>query len=68
MKTNFCTKRNANGYRKILIIDHEKKEFSRESTRWYCREDFVEVNIADFRKMQQQAEKAGYKELERMNP
>lgn len=68
MKTNFCTKRNANGHRRILIIDHEKKEFSKESNHWFCREDFAEVNITDLRRMQQQAEKAGYKELERMDP
>lgn len=68
MKINICTKRNQNGYRKILLIDTETKEYSRESTHWFCREDFAEVSITDFRRTLEKVEKEGYNEVERMTP
>lgn len=68
MKINLATKRNAAGWRKILLIDTEKKEYSRESTHWFCREDFAEVSTTDFRRMLEKVEKAGFSEVERMTP
>lgn len=67
MKTAFCTKRNASGNRKILIIDHERREYSRESFHWFCRDDFVECSLSDFRKMESKAENAGYKAVDRLD-
>lgn len=68
MKINIATIRNAAGWRKILLIDTETKQYSRESTHWFCREDFTEVSITDFRRMLEKVEKAGFSEVERMTP
>ena len=68
MKINLATKRNAAGWRKILLIDTETKQYSRESTHWFCREDFAEVSITDFRRTLEKVEKAGFSEVERMTP
>lgn len=68
MKINIATKRNAAGWRKILLIDTETKEYSRESTHWFFREDFLEVSTTDFRRTLEKVEKEGYKEVERMTP
>lgn len=68
MKINLATKRNAAGWRKILLIDTEKKEYSRESTHWFCREDFLEVSTTDFQRTLEKVEKEGYNEVERMTP
>lgn len=68
MKINLATKRNAAGWRKILLIDTEAKQYSRESTHWFCREDFAEVSTTDFRRMLEKVEKAGFSEVERMTP
>jgi hypothetical protein len=68
MKINLATKRNASGWRKILLIDTETKQYSRESTHWFCREDFAEVSISDFQRTLEKVEKEGYNEVERMTP
>lgn len=68
MKINLATKRNAAGWRKILLIYTETKEYSRESTHWFCREDFAEVSITYFRRMLEKVEKAGFSKVERMTP
>ena len=60
----FATKRGANGLRKTLLIDTDAKQFSREPRHWYGREDLVEVNLGDFRRLQEQAEKAGFTRVE----
>lgn len=66
MKTNYATMADRNGNRKILIVDHERREYSRESYHWYCWEDFTLISLADFRRMEEKTEKAGYKKVERL--
>ena len=51
MIIRFATKRDINGNRKILIVDLDKKCYSRESSHWFCREDFAEVSKTDFKKL-----------------
>ena len=68
MKISYCTKRNAAGWRKKLIVDTDKKQFSRESTHWFCREDFAEVSIGDFRRMLEKVEKEGYTQVDFLTP
>lgn len=64
MILKFATKRNANGYRKILIIDHDKKIYSRTAAHWFCREDFIETTNADRNKLINFIEAAGYTETD----
>ena len=52
MILSFATKRGANGLRKWLVIDTERKEFSRDCRR-FCpaRDDFTEISDKDRRKL-----------------
>lgn len=68
MKINFCTKRNAAGWRKKLLIDTDKKQFSRESAHWFCREDFVEVSTGDFRRMLEKVQHEGFTQVDFLTP
>lgn len=62
MVLEFATKRNPNGYRKYLGINTEKKTFSRERGRWYCREDLVEISSTDRKKLIATLENNGFTE------
>ena len=66
MILEFATKRNANGYRKYLGIDTEKKTFSRERGRWYTRSDIVEITDRDRRALIDQLSGCGFTEIDRM--
>lgn len=68
MKINLATKRDINGNRKIILIDTEKREYARASSRWYCREDFIECSLSDVRKAEEKAIQEGYKRLDNMTP
>lgn len=52
MILSFATKRGANGLRKWLVIDTERKEFSRDCRR-FCpsRDSFVEISGKDRKKL-----------------
>lgn len=64
MILRFATRRNANGYRKILIINHDKKIYSRTAAHWYSREDFIETTNTDRNKLIDFIEAAGYIETD----
>lgn len=52
----FATKRGANGYRKYIIIDTDRREYATDPAKWFCREDYTEISAADRKKLLQQAE------------
>lgn len=58
MIIRFCTKRNANGNRKYLIIDCNNKSYNDNCNRWFSRSDFVEVPASDLKKIKDQASKS----------
>lgn len=66
MILKFVTKRNVNGNRKYLAFDTEIKQFARESSHWFCREDFVEVGSNDLRKLTEMCREGGYTEVDNM--
>lgn len=66
MILEFATKRGANGYRKYLGIDTDKKVFSRERSRWYCRADIVEITDKDRRAIIDRLSDSGFTEVDRM--
>ena len=53
----FATKRSANGYRKYIIIDTERKQYATDPAHWFNREDYIEVSADDRRKLIEQAER-----------
>ena len=64
MIERFATKRDINGNRYFLGIDHEKRVFSRESAHWYSRADLVaELTRKQRRAIIEQLEDAGYAEI-----
>ena len=54
MILKFATKRNTNGNRKYLAIDFQYKQFSRNPTHWFCREDFTEISSSDYNRITEQ--------------
>lgn len=66
MIVKFATKRDVNGNRKYLVFDTEIKQFARESSHWFCREDFVEVGTKDLRKLTEMCRDEGYTEVDNM--
>ena len=66
MILKFATKRNVNGNRKYLVFDTEAKQYARESSHWFCREDFVEVGVKDLRKLTETVRDEGYMEVDNM--
>lgn len=58
MIIRFCTKRNVNGNRKVLIIDENNKSYNDQNNRIFVRPDFVEVSSGDFKKIKNQASKS----------
>ena len=57
MVFRFATKRSANGYRKYIIIDTERKQYATEPAHWFYRPDYTEVTAGDRRKLIEQAER-----------
>lgn len=64
MIIRYATKRNTNGYRNILIVDHENKIYSKTAAHWYCREDYLEITKTDKRKLETILDNNGYKETD----
>jgi hypothetical protein len=62
MILKFATKRDISGNRYYLMIDTEKKIFSRQPHHWFSREDFTEVTKTDKRRLIETLEKDGYNE------
>ena len=66
MILSFATKRGANGLRKWLVMDTERKEFSRDCRR-FCpsRDDFVEIGDKDRKKLLSEIEdRPGWREVD----
>lgn len=59
----FSTKRDINGNRYYLAIDHERKEYTREP-RYFHKEDFVEIGKRDRAKIIEALDKDGFKEVD----
>lgn len=43
MLVRLATKRDTNGNRYYIIIDHEKKIYSRQPAHCYNKEDYIEI-------------------------
>lgn len=63
MKTSYATKRDRNGNRYILIIDHDRRQYATTADRWYAKEDYLEVSKADRRRMLEAVQAAQYEEV-----
>ena len=66
MKIAFASKRDNYGNRYYLIVDSDKKEFSRTSSHWFCEEDFIETTKKKVRELTEEVEEAGYSEVQHM--
>ncbi len=64
MIIRYACKRNPNGYRSIVIVDHEKKIFSRTAAHWFCRDDFIEISKTDRDKIITWLNIAGFVEVD----
>lgn len=58
MVLRFCTKRNVNGNRKVLIIDGNNKSYNDQNNRIFIRSDFVEVSAGDLKNIKDLASKS----------
>ena len=65
MLVRLGTKRDRNGNRYFLIIDHENKTYSKQPLHWLCRDDFIEVSKKDYRRYIDFLETFNYKETEK---
>lgn len=64
MLVRLATKRDTSGNRYYLIIDHEKKIYSRQPKHWLGREDYIEISKKDERKYVNILNENNYKEIE----
>ena len=64
MKVYFETKRNQNGHRQFLGIDHSRKEYATEPYGWTTRAEVIQVTAGDLRKLRSAAEAAGYTRID----
>ena len=64
MLVRLATKRDTSGNRYYLIIDHNKKVYSRQPAHWLYREDFIEISKKDERKYVNILNENNYKEIE----
>ena len=62
MIIRYACKRNPSGYRPVVIVDYEKKIFSRTAAHWFCRDDFIEISKTDRDKLTDILTGAGYTE------
>ena len=64
MKINLTLKRNGNGYRKVLLIDTDRKEYALDAASWFTREDYIECNASDMKRTRDRLESEGYKRVD----
>ena len=64
MILKFATKRSANGYRKYLALDTERKQYATESAHWYSRDDITEISNKDRHRIIEQVENARYTRID----
>lgn len=64
MIIRYACKRNPSGYRPVVIVDHEKKIYSRTAAHWFCRDDFIEISKTDRDKLTDILTGAGFKEVD----
>lgn len=60
MIQRFTTKRDENGNRKTLIVDHELRTFFLDYNTTYDYSDYITITTTDRRKMADALEEAGY--------
>ena len=65
MIARFATKRDNNGNRYYLIVDHTNKEYTRQPAHWYDKADYIEVSKTDRRKLETLLDNNGYRETEK---
>lgn len=51
MILRFATKHDVNGNRKYFIIDTENKEYSMNNSKWFHRNDFIQIGKQDMIKI-----------------
>ena len=57
MFIRFCTKRDINGNRKILIIDENNKSYNDQNNRMvFVKSDFVVISASDLKKIKDQVQ------------
>lgn len=64
MLIRLSTKRDTSGNRYYIIVDHDKKIYSRQPAHWYNKEDYIEISKTDARKYIEFIESANYKETD----
>lgn len=64
MIIRYACKRNPNGNRSLIIVDHEKKIYSRTAAHWFCRDDFIEISKTDRDKLITWLNIAGFAEVD----
>lgn len=63
MIITYATRRNANGYRKFLVVDTARKEYARQGRRaYYTREEFIEISAADRKYIIEECKRESYTE------
>ena len=65
MLLHFKTKRDTNGNTKYLGIDTEKKQYSRQSSKWISKE-YPELKTSDYKNMLEQLRRENWQEIDRI--
>lgn len=63
MIIKYTTKRDINGNRKTLVVDHSDKTYKRDYNTAYNYADYITITSKDRNKIMQQLENNGYKEI-----
>ena len=62
MLVRIATKRDHSGNRYYIIVDHEKKIYSKQPAHWFCKDDYIEVTKKDYHKYIDFLQTFSYKE------
>ena len=65
MTLKFATKRDRNGNRYYRIVNTDQKQYSKQPSHWFCREDFIEVSKNDLHRLETFLDDSGYTEIDK---
>lgn len=66
MIISYATKRDTNGNRYLLIIDHNKRIYAVDAMHWYCKDDYIEISKTDRRRLLSVLESSDYIQVDRL--
>lgn len=67
MVEKFATKRDINGNRLYLVVDHERKEYTRQINGWFCKSDgYIIIGKRELHRMVDELKANGYNGRDRI--